>query len=834
VEKGFEMPSITTTKLGKTRRATDLMHRTPVPVARAEAIMAAMASTPTESRSGKEGPKTMSSPENSDSEFPEEKSQNKGDRTPLSLRRTSPLLTGLAANIPRHSLANLRIVAADDEDNISLSDLSRVMSMTGQKTSYNIGAGSSTVEVHNHHASPLDVGMTRASETAARAKSEMTGQGPDAAGKRKSRDVFSAEATAAGGASEKSMSHAAPSTYPPSGNSGLQENELRHLMRERDIQVEVARTYGITDENLTRFPGVIEAVRKLNAALSRPSELQSDSDVPQTYKEADRPLSEAQRDYLEGMVRSPPQVYRGDRGPVPRARKGSVAALTEELREAQQLIQSLRLQQREGSLPAGGNTKVSSPPRPPSNTRPVPRIDAAGARNGLRGSGLSPVIGTSAPFALRPVRMDHHSPALLAPPGLQRNGPPPDPDDDGSDNDTSSMSSGSGPSLADQPSQGELQNPHRGSQDERSVTTAPSVNSRTTQGSMPEDPYADARRDLFAHLVEQYCHSGSAPPGPNAFMQTVMAYGLYLVTAGWAWYHLKLDVTGKGLRHGLEVAPMPAVPSIFPGVMEAGVANIHPNNMEQLDQCMRETLYGFNRHGRQLSRADPDNDIARGLNEAMHDSYACFMEYIARQARALGLYPAAGTRVPTSKTHVSSFFTLYIFYVFWTQRWFYDCHQALTGTEGDINFVAGSLIKNLDTHFGTYVKSALEEPLEEMTLIYGLRFLRYRCPVCREYGGGLATCLTRSCHPLTPGTPGATAAIHVWNKARTVSVNASLKAAGTTKTRVELESEYEVAHPRPVHVAASAGPLSMAQILQQQTKIPLPPTVILPLLHRSI
>ena len=139
--------------------------------------------------------------------------------------------------------------------------------------------------------------------------------------------------------------------------------------------------------------------------------------------------------------------------------------------------------------------------------------------------------------------------------------------------------------------------------------------------------------------------------------------------------------------------------------------------------------------------------MARDLNEAMHDSFACFNEYIVRQARALGLYPVSGTRVPRSQTHVSSFFILYIFYVFWTQRWFYDCHLALSGEEGDINNVAGSLIKNLDTHFGTYVKSGLEEPLEEMTLIYALRFLRYRCPVCREYGGTLVTCLTRTCQP---------------------------------------------------------------------------------------
>jgi len=361
------------------------------------------------------------------------------------------------------------------------------------------------------------------------------------------------------------------------------------------------------------------------------------------------------------------------------------------------------------------------------------------------------------------------------------------------------------------------------------------MNSRTSQGSRRADPYVEARVDLFAHLGTQYCLSGSTPPGPNAFMQTVMAYGLYVVTPGWAWYHLKLDVTGKGLRHGLEVAPMPTVPSIYPGVMEAGVANVHPNNMEQLDQCMRETLYGFNRHGRQLSRADPDNAVARSLNEAMHDSYACFMEYLARQARALGLYPASGTRVPTCKTHVSTFFILYIFYAFWTQRWLSDCHQALEGDEEGINQVAGSLIKNLDTHFGTYVKSVLEEPLEEMTLIYALRFLRYRCPVCREYGGALVTCLTRTCHPINPATATASAAMHVWNKSRTVSVNASLKVSGVTKTRAELETEYEVANPRPAHAAAVAsGPLTMGQILQQQTKIPLPPTVILPLLHRSI
>jgi hypothetical protein len=316
-------------------------------------------------------------------------------------------------------------------------------------------------------------------------------------------------------------------------------------------------------------------------------------------------------------------------------------------------------------------------------------------------------------------------------------------------------------------------------------------------------------------------------------MQTVMAYGLYIVTAGWAWYHLTIDVTGKGLRYGMEVAPLPVVPATYPSAMDVGVANIHPVNAEQLEQCTREVLHGFNRHSRQLSRYDPENSNARDLNEAMNDSFAIFTEYLMRQARAAGLFPVTGTRVPHSKTHVSSFFTLYIFYVFWTQRWFYDCHMSLAGTGEDIATAASSLVKNLDTHFGTYVRSVLEEPLEEMTLVYALRFLRYRCPVCREYGGGLVTCLTRTCHPPGIAQPGAAASVHAWNKARTAHVNAALKTAGATKTRPELEAEYEVLHPRPAPTTVTTGAMTMAQILQQQTRVPLPPTVVLPLLHRS-
>ena len=136
------------------------MHGTPVPVARAEAIVAAMAALPTESRNLKDGPNSRASTQNSDSEFPEEKSHHQFDHTPLSLRRSSPLVVGLSANIPRQSLASLRLVASEEDDNISLSDLNRTISISGQKTSYNIGAGSSTVEVHNHHASAADAGSS--------------------------------------------------------------------------------------------------------------------------------------------------------------------------------------------------------------------------------------------------------------------------------------------------------------------------------------------------------------------------------------------------------------------------------------------------------------------------------------------------------------------------------------------------------------------------------------------------------------------------------------------------------------------------------------------------
>ena len=88
--------------------------------------------------------------------------------------------------------------------------------------------------------------------------------------------------------------------------------------------------------------------------------------------------------------------------------------------------------------------------------------------------------------------------------------------------------------------------------------------------------------------------------------------------------------------------------------------------------------------------------------------------------------------------------------------------------------------------------------------------------------------------PSTSATSNATA-VHLWNKGRTTHVNAALKVTGVTKTRSELETDYEITHPRPLMAAGvpASGPLTMTQILQHQTKIPLPPTVILPLLHRS-
>jgi hypothetical protein len=45
-----------------------------------------------------------------------------------------------------------------------------------------------------------------------------------------------------------------------------------------------------------------------------------------------------------------------------------------------------------------------------------------------------------------------------------------------------------------------------------------------------------------------------------------------------------------------------------------------------------------------------------------------------------------------------------------------------------------------------------------------------------------------------------------------------------------VDAAYEPASPKPI----ASGPRTMAQLLNLQTLVPLPPTLVLPLLHRTL
>ena len=264
------------------------------------------------------------------------------------------------------------------------------------------------------------------------------------------------------------------------------------------------------------------------------------------------------------------------------------------------------------------------------------------------------------------------------------------------------------------------------------------------------------------------------------------------------------------------------------------------DNAEATALMFGETLQGFLGYGRHSVKDHRVNPRAMDPNsdkhdQLMHNQLAVFVDFVDKRMAALGLIrmaalglvPSPGSRVPASRTHVTTYFTVFRWYTSLLLKWYVRCHDALLGRTDPI-VAAQSLTVALDDGYNQYVTAALVIPLDESTLIFALSFLRYFCSRCREFGGPESTCQTRSCHPGVAAAPSQTAA--AWNKAKGASVNATLKLSTNALTRAEAEAAYELANPKPI----TSGPRTMGQLLHLQTLIALPPTLVLPLLHRTL
>jgi hypothetical protein len=219
--------------------------------------------------------------------------------------------------------------------------------------------------------------------------------------------------------------------------------------------------------------------------------------------------------------------------------------------------------------------------------------------------------------------------------------------------------------------------------------------------------------------------------------------------------------------------------------------SVFPENDEATALIFHETLQGFFAYGRHLAKDPLVTPRAMDVNSDMHNQQAFFADFGNIRMDAPGLVPASGPNVG-----------------------------------------AQSRTMALDDGSNQFITAVLVVSLHEPTLVFAWSVLRYFCSHCRESGDPHSThssCQTRSCHPTgSAAAPSPTAT--AWDKAKVASVNASLKLSTNTLSRGDVDAAYEPASPKPI----ASGPRTMAQLLNLQTLVPLPPTLVLPLLHRTL
>jgi len=321
-----------------------------------------------------------------------------------------------------------------------------------------------------------------------------------------------------------------------------------------------------------------------------------------------------------------------------------------------------------------------------------------------------------------------------------------------------------------------------------------------------------------------------APLDIISVIQAVNAKQRVYVTLNGAWYRKEIIGKKEQNKHGMPTLPTPVVP---PPLMSnpASRANCMPNNALMFEQNHREDQAALQDNARRIFRNNPADQHGRRLNDMIIDQSNLYFEMLWERLATVNLRPTPGTCNVPNTHHISGWM---VFIVWWHSRltrWLHACYHAPRSASDELVTIIKSLTAGLPESFTTHVANVLARPPVELHLIFGLRYLGYKCPTCMEPGSPLIICVNAKCHPSSSGSVSSTA-MKEWNAERTASVNASiaiLKAAKTAYVRADLEKDYAVANPKPV----VTGPRTIAYLVKHQDQVPIEPAVVLRLTHHT-
>ena len=454
--------------------------------------------------------------------------------------------------------------------------------------------------------------------------------------------------------------------------------------------------------------------------------------------------------------------------------------------------------------------------------------------------------GTSPPLPrdMLYARVDPPSPVRkhLLPPPRRISNPPrrpsgnPDDGSDGSDSSDSDIISDDDDSHDSQRIQRMRQTrtpPLDDGASESSVSVASSARSRMDALDLHRAavPSADSRAALW-DLVDTQLMGGDpeAPLDIISVIQAVEAKQRVYVTVTGAWYRKVIFDKKKQFRHGMPVLPAPILPSPFL-CNATNRANSMPNNALMFEQNHREDQAALQDNARRIFNHDPSDQHSRRLNDMIIDESNLFYEMLWERLALINLRPTPGTYTVPNTHHISGWM---VFIVWWHSRitrWLHACYHAPRSESADLTLVVKSLTKGLAESFTTHVANVLLRPAVQLHLVFGLRYLGYKCSTCLQPGSPNIICIDSKCQSSAPSTASAES-LKAWNSERNISVNASvasLKAAKTPFVRSDLEKAYAAIHPKPV----VTGPRSIAYLLTHQDLVQIEPAVVLRLSHHT-